>query len=127
MMAAASSASFFGSNRDDDRHGQMPQPPPAQLPTSVPVASTPGSGSQAAAPQKKKRNMPGNPCEFLSSKIDFIFLFNRNGTQNCLDFFFYQKMLFQYIFFSKPLHPSPSTQQIGTNSYTMPNTTVNLT
>lgn len=65
MMAAASSAPFFGINGDDDRHGQMPQPPPAPLPTSVPVASTPATGSQAAAPQKKKRNMPGNPCKFL--------------------------------------------------------------
>ncbi|KAJ3689198.1 hypothetical protein LUZ61_018362 [Rhynchospora tenuis] len=61
MMAAASSAPFFGNNGDDDRHGQMPQLSSAQLPTSVPGASTPAGGSQAAAPQKKKRNMPGNP------------------------------------------------------------------
>lgn len=65
-MAAASSSPFFGISGDDDRHAPMPQLPPAQLPASVPAASTPASGSQAtAAPQKKKRNMPGNPCKFL--------------------------------------------------------------
>lgn len=65
-MAAASSVPFFGINGDDDRHAPIQQPPTAQLPASVPAASTPASGSQAtAAPQKKKRNMPGNPCKFL--------------------------------------------------------------
>ncbi|RWW74492.1 hypothetical protein BHE74_00017561 [Ensete ventricosum] len=58
MASASRSMSFFEAGEDEQRMQAMQQ----QQSSSVPAPST-------AAPVKKRRNLPGNPCKYLIAQI----------------------------------------------------------
>ncbi|CAL9098516.1 unnamed protein product [Musa textilis] len=58
-MAASSSTHFYGTVEEDQYSHQQPLPLPLPQASTIP-------GSSAAAPLKKKRNLPGKPSKYLN-------------------------------------------------------------
>ncbi|URE45905.1 C2H2 zinc finger protein [Musa troglodytarum] len=64
-MAASSSTHFYGTVEEDQYSHQQPLPLPLPQASTIP-------GSSAAAPLKKKRNLPGKPSKSLLATNRFV-------------------------------------------------------